>query len=113
MSLRSLVDNISGSYTFAKTQIFAKRNLDLAGRERGEVMVIPPKEREERFVKAMDRHFVRLSDRSIVLEYIVEGGAIKRHSELVEIFNDKDQYGLHKCGCRMASIEQFFDCLHL
>ncbi|PBK68105.1 hypothetical protein ARMSODRAFT_1085713 [Armillaria solidipes] len=68
-----LVDTI-GSYTFAKTiESKAKQNLNLPGREKGEVTVIPPKEYEERFVKAVDRYFVRCPDRSMSLDETVDG----------------------------------------
>lgn len=68
-----LVDTI-GSYTFAKTiESKAKQNLNLPGREKGEVTVLPPKEYEERFVKAVDRYFVRCPDRSVFLDEIVDG----------------------------------------
>ncbi|KAK0200124.1 hypothetical protein DFS33DRAFT_1266976 [Desarmillaria ectypa] len=64
-----LVDTI-GLYTFAKT-IESKAKQNLPGREKGEVTVIPPKEYEERFVKAVDRYFVRCPDRSVALDEAV------------------------------------------
>ncbi|KAK0184401.1 hypothetical protein F5146DRAFT_938817 [Armillaria mellea] len=68
-----LVDTI-GLYTFAKTiESKAKQNLNLPGREKGEVTVIPPKEYEERFVKAVDKYFVRCPDRSVSLDETLDG----------------------------------------
>ncbi|KAK0439508.1 uncharacterized protein EV420DRAFT_1279475 [Desarmillaria tabescens] len=66
-----LVDTI-GLYTFAKT-IESKAKQNLPGREKGEVTVIPPKEYEERFVRAVDGYFVRCPDRSTTLDDSVEG----------------------------------------
>ncbi|KAG7441741.1 uncharacterized protein BT62DRAFT_1079896 [Guyanagaster necrorhizus] len=71
-----LVDTI-GSYTFAKTiESKAKQNLNLPGREKGEVTVIPPKEYEERFIKAVDRYFVRCPDRSMTPDGKVLGAVL-------------------------------------